>query len=78
MNEDSFAIWRRWAELLIEEHYYEDALRVVKQVLFKRRSEHDSKLKYTDDSLKNHVTLWQLYIDLEINLGNFESVKTAF
>ena len=38
MVEDSLAVWRRWAELLIEERYYEDALKVVKQVLFRRRN----------------------------------------
>jgi hypothetical protein len=36
-TEDSLAVWRRWAELLIEERYYEDALRVVKHVLFRRK-----------------------------------------
>jgi hypothetical protein len=38
MMEDSLFIWRRWAEMLIEERFYDDALRVVKQVLFKKRT----------------------------------------
>lgn len=64
MVEDFLTIWRRWAEFLMEEHYYEDALKVVQHVLFKKKIAVDSKSKNTEDSLKNHATLWQLYIDL--------------
>jgi pre-mRNA-splicing factor SYF1 len=78
MVEDSLAVWRRWAELLIEERYYEDALKVVKQVLFRRKNESDVHARKTDEILKSHSSLWQLYIDLEINLGNFTQIKTAF
>jgi hypothetical protein len=44
---------------------------VVKQVLFRKKSHTDQKNKSIDEALKGHATLWQLYIDLEINLGNF-------
>ena len=64
--------------MLLEERFYEDALRVIKQVLFRKRHDLVPKNKGIDDALKGHATLWQLYIDLEVNLGNFESIKTAF
>ena len=78
MVEDYLSVWRHWAEFLLEEHYYEDALKVIQHVLFKKRGGSDSKSKHIDDALKNHATLWQLYIDLEINLGNFDSTRKAF
>lgn len=78
MMDDALSIWRRWVEMLLEERFYEDALKVVKQVLFRRRHDLDQKAKHIDDALKSHASLWQLYIDLEINFGNFETVKTAF
>lgn len=31
-----------------------------------------------DDYIKSHASLWQLYIDLEINLGDFARVKSSF
>jgi hypothetical protein len=46
--EDSLALWRRWAELLIEERYYEDALRVVKHVLFRRKQDGEAVSRKTD------------------------------
>ena len=38
MTEDSLTIWRRWAEMLVEEGFYEDALKVAKQVLFRKKT----------------------------------------
>jgi len=38
----------------------------------------DAKSKQMEDYIKNHASLWQLYIDLEINLGDFARVKSAF
>jgi hypothetical protein len=45
MIEDSLSIWRRWVEMLLEERYYEDSLRVIKQVLFRKRHDLDPKSK---------------------------------
>lgn len=45
MMEDFLSVWRRWVEMLLEERYYEDALRVIKQVLFRKRHDLDSKTK---------------------------------
>lgn len=64
MVEDTLAIWRRWSELLIEENFYDDALKVVKQALFRKKSEGDPRQKKIDEVLRSHATLWQLYIDL--------------
>jgi hypothetical protein len=64
--------------MLVEERYYEDALKVVKHVLFRRKQEGDAHARKIDEALRIHPALWQLYIDLEINLGNFSQVKTAF
>ena len=78
MMDDFLSIWRRWAEMLLEERFYEDALRVVKHVLFRKRHDLDAKQKNTDDALRSHASLWQLYIDLETNFGSFDTIKTAF
>ena len=51
---------------------------MIKQVLFKKRHDMEANTKSTEEALKGHATLWQLYIDLEINFGNFETIKTAF
>ena len=48
MLDDSLSIWRRWIEMLLEEKFYEDALRVVKQVLFRKKNELDPKTKNSD------------------------------
>ena len=64
--------------MLLEERFHEDALRVIKQVLFRKKQDLDFKSKKIDEALRSHATLWQLYIDLEVNFGNFETVKTAF
>ena len=48
MLDDSLSIWRRWIEMLLEEKFYEDALRVVKQVLFRKKNELDPKTKSSD------------------------------
>lgn len=48
MLDDSLSIWRRWIEMLLEEKFYEDALRVVKQVLFRKKHELDPKTKNSD------------------------------
>lgn len=64
MLDDALSIWRRWVEMLVEERFYEDSLRVVKHVLFRRKQELDAKTKHIDEALKSHTTLWQLYIDL--------------
>ena len=64
--------------MLLEERFHEDALRVIKQVLFRKKQDLEFKSKKIDEALRSHATLWQLYIDLEVNFGNFETVKTAF
>lgn len=76
--EDSLSIWRRWAEMMIEERYYEDALRIVKHVLFRKREAEAGAPRKAEDALRSHPSLWQLYIDLEMNLGSFSQTKTAF
>lgn len=64
MMEDYLSIWRRWVEMLLEERYYEDSLRVIKHVLFRKNKNLDPKAKSIEDALRVHATLWQLYIDL--------------
>lgn len=48
MMEDALSIWRRWVEMLLEERFYEDALRVIKHVLFRRKHDLDPKTKSID------------------------------
>jgi len=52
--------------MLLEEQYYEDALRVVKHVLFRRKNQasEELKIKNIDDLLRSNLSLWQLYIDI--------------
>lgn len=42
MIEDYYSIWTQWAEILLEEKYYQDALKILKHVLFKKRTHADS------------------------------------
>jgi hypothetical protein len=80
MVEDYFNVWIRWVEMLLEEQFYEDSLRVVKHVLFRRKNQgsEELRIKNIDDLLRSNLSLWQLYIDIEISIGNFESIKTAY
>lgn len=59
--------------MLLEEQYYEDALKVVKHVLFRRKTQpsEELKIKNIEDLLRSNLSLWQLYIDIEISVGNF-------
>lgn len=36
--DDYYNIWTQWAEIMLEEKYYQDALKIIKHVLFKRRA----------------------------------------
>lgn len=80
MVEDYFNVWIRWVEMLLEEQFYEDSLRVVKHVLFRRKNQgsEELRIKNIDDLLRSNLSLWQLYIDIEISIGSFESIKTAY
>jgi hypothetical protein len=51
---------------MLEEQYYNDALHIIKHVLFKRKNRTDEqlKIKNVDDLLRTNITLWQLYIDI--------------
>lgn len=77
--EDYISVWTRWAEILIEEGFPRDALAVVKHVLFRRRIDADNlKIKNIDDILKSSALIWELYIDVELQVGTFETSKMAY
>ena len=80
--EDYFNVWISWAEILMEDNYYHDALKVIKHVLFRKKPNNSQtkelKIKNIDELLKSHTVIWQLYIDLEISLGTFETIKIAY
>lgn len=82
--EDYLNVWVRWCEMLLEEHFYQDALKVVKHVLFRKKNpptednEEARSIKNIDELLKSNTSLWQLYIDLEISIGNFQTIKMAY
>lgn len=42
LADDYYSIWSQWAEMLLEEGFYQDALRVIKQILFKKKTHADS------------------------------------
>lgn len=65
--------------MLIAEGYPRDALAVVKNVLFRRRIDADNlKIKNIDDILKSAALIWELYIDIELQVGTFETSKMAY
>jgi hypothetical protein len=66
--------------MLLEEQYYQDALKVVKHVLFRRKNQASEglKIKNIDELFRSNISLWQLYIDIEISIGSFENVKLAY
>ena len=66
--DDFYAVWSQWAEMLLEEGFYQDALRVIKHVLFRKKtygeSAEEQKVKTNEELLKSHTGIWQFYIDL--------------
>lgn len=65
--DEQSAIWKHWVESLLLNGFNKDALTVSKQSLFcKRTAEIDKKTH-------SNIALWELYIDLENNLGTFET-----
>jgi hypothetical protein len=72
-------VWTRWAEVLIEEGHPKDALAVIKHVLFRRKIDADNlKIKNIDDILKSAALIWELYIDIELQIGTFDTTKMAY
>ncbi len=79
--DDYLNIWLNWAQILLEQGYQEDALKVIKHALFRRKQNNEQKqlkIKNIDELLKSHTTIWEFYIDLEITVGNFHSIKVAY
>jgi pre-mRNA-splicing factor SYF1 len=72
-QEDTIKIWIAWAETLIEANFPKDALTVVKNALFNRKKS-DEKINFEGFN----VQLWSLYLDLESNLGTFETLSEAY
>lgn len=71
--EDLSNIWLSWAEMLINEGFYSDALSVVKNALFSKKQPGE-----LSESLSLNLSLWTLYLDLERNLGTFETINEAY
>jgi hypothetical protein len=67
---------------MLEEGFYQDALKIIKHVLYRKRShvetEEDQRNRNFEDLLRSHTGIWQFYIDLESSFGNFESLKLAY
>jgi len=59
-------------EVLLIHNYSKDALTVAKQALFGKRTPEIDKKTHAN------IQLWELYIDLENNLGTFETQRTAY
>ena len=36
--DDYYNVWTRWAEIMLEERYYDDALKIIKHVLYRKRT----------------------------------------
>ena len=36
--DDFYNLWTSWAEMLLQENYYHDALKIVKHLLFKKKT----------------------------------------
>ena len=43
MVDDYYNVWTYWAEIMLEEGYYQDAVRIIKHILFKRRVQAESE-----------------------------------
>lgn len=72
-NEDLTIIWTGWVEMLVVEGFYNDALSVVKYALFNKKPAGE-----LSESLTLNLPLWTLYLDLERNLGSFETISEAY
>ena len=58
-----------WCEVLIAHSFHSDALRVIKQGLSSHK--HSKEVHLSKD-------LWSLFIDLESNIGSFQTIKSAY
>ena len=78
-QEDTIKTWLLWAEMLIESGYPKDALNVTKNALFNRKRGDKGDEKEKRESFESHnVQIWSLYLDLEQNLGSFETLSEAY
>lgn len=73
--DDYYNVWTRWAEIMLEQRYYDDALKIIKHVLYRKRThaetEDEQRARNFEELLRTHTGIWQFYIDLELSLGNF-------
>ena len=71
--DDLVNVWISWAEMLVEGGYTKDALLVLKQALFSKK-----KPGHISEHLSTALPIWCLYLDLEKNLGTFETINEAY
>ena len=71
-NPDEYVnIWVNWVEMLLRIGAYRDALDLIKHPLIQTISDKKHSLVYSN-------RLWSLYLDLEINFGNRDSVRGVY
>jgi pre-mRNA-splicing factor SYF1 len=69
--EEYVNIWVSWIETLLRVGAYKDALDLIRYPLTQTINEKKQNLVYSNK-------LWSLYLDLEINFGNRETVRAVY
>lgn len=67
--------------MVLIDGYIEDAIRIIKQALFKRSSRvnyNTNDEKKAIDFVPYSLQLWELYLDLERNFGTFQTIRAAY
>jgi pre-mRNA-splicing factor SYF1 len=67
--------------MVLKDGYVEDAIKIIKQALFKRPSRvnyENTDEKHAIDFVPFSLNLWELYLDLERNFGSFQTIRSAY
>ncbi|CAD8151307.1 unnamed protein product [Paramecium octaurelia] len=75
--EEHVNLWSQWVEILLLDGFVNDSLSVIKQGLFKKYIKKLDKMT-PSEMVPYSLQLWQLYLDLERNFGNFKSLRAAY
>jgi len=71
-QEDFLNLYITWIELLITNKYLNDAVLVCKKALFHKKGDLEHH------KLNQNLKLWKLFIDIELSLGSYENIKSAY
>jgi tetratricopeptide (TPR) repeat protein len=70
-SDETVAIWVKWTEMLLRQGAYSDALNLIQYPLTASLADKKNQLVYSNK-------LWSLYLDLELNFGQRETIMACY